>query len=83
MAVVFGVSEEPATKENPMATTIADIARQIADQHNLGHDEALTLATTYAIQCDVDCGVQEGGQAPGVEVADDVAEHILAAAASA
>jgi hypothetical protein len=63
-------------------TTLNDVARTITDQHGMPHDEALTLATTYAIQLDVDCHVQEGGQAPNVEVDDETVEHILAATAA-
>lgn len=62
--------------------TIATIARTIADTTDLGASEALTVATTYAIQMGVDCGVQEGGQAPHVELGDETAALIADAAQS-
>lgn len=63
--------------------TLADVARTITTQLGTSHDEALTLATTYAIQLDLPVPTQEGGQAPGYEVTDDDARIIVEAATEA
>lgn len=61
-------------------TTIAATATRIADALNMDHDEALTLATTYAIQFGVQTRIQEGGQAPAVEISDGTADEIFSIA---
>ncbi len=65
-----------------MHTSIATAAQRIAfalDKYPT-EGEALTLATTYAIQCGVDTGTQEGGQAPDVEIDADTFVAIVTAA---
>lgn len=66
-----------------MTATIATAADRIATILDITADEALTLATTYAIQLDVSTGTQEGGQAPGVEIDADTLDHIVNAATAA
>lgn len=65
-----------------MNTTIATAAERIAyalDKYP-AEGEPLTLATTYAIQCGVDTGTQEGDQAPDVEIDADTFAAIVTAA---
>lgn len=60
-------------------TQIADLATRIAADTDIDRDAALTLATTYAVQCGY-TDLPEGGQAPDAEVTDEDAEFILEAA---
>ncbi|MBF6584448.1 hypothetical protein IU414_06700 [Nocardia farcinica] len=60
-------------------TQIADLARQITDRTDIDYDAALTLATTYAVQCGY-TDLPEGGQAPHAEVSAEDAAFILEAA---
>lgn len=59
-----------------MSTQISDLATTIAFNLDIDHDAALTLATTYAVQCGY-TDLPEGGQAPHAEVDDDDAAFIL------
>lgn len=60
-------------------TQIAALARRITDRTGVDYDAALTLATTYAVQCGY-TDLPEGGQAPYAEVSAEDAELILEAA---
>lgn len=62
--------------------TLATIAREIMGRYGTPYPEALTTVTAYAIQLDVDCGVQEGDQSPNTEVDDKTRDHIHAAFAA-
>lgn len=60
-------------------TQIADLATRIAADTDIDRDAALTLATTYAVQCGYTI-LPEGGQAPDAVVSDEDAAFILEAA---
>jgi len=65
-----------------MNVTIATAAERIAyalDKYP-AEGEPLTLATTYAIQCGIDTGTQEGGQAPDIEIDADTFVAVVTAA---
>jgi hypothetical protein len=63
-----------------MNVTIGTAAERIAYALDMHPSEALALATTYAIQCDIDTGTQEGGQAPGVQLDADTFVAVVTAA---
>jgi hypothetical protein len=68
-----------------MTITIATAAERISCALDMYPSEGkpLTIATTYAIQCGIDTGTQEGGQAPDVEIDGDTFVAVVSAAVEA
>jgi hypothetical protein len=56
--------------------TIADAARKVTDNANVSYDNTLTVLTSYVWVLGVDTGTHLGGQAPDVEISQDIFERI-------